>query len=78
MEDDRKLFARAPLDGEMWRDALVHGAECPWCRDLGSPRSEGLVVGGDPEGTKAGNSRGWMVALSAVTVFAAVLSAALN
>ncbi|MFD3328336.1 hypothetical protein [Streptomyces sp. NPDC058701] len=78
MEDPGKLFARAPLDGEMWQDALVHGAECPRCRDLGSPRPGGLAVARDPEGTRPGSSRGWMVALAAVTVLAAVLSTALH
>ncbi|MEU9027140.1 hypothetical protein AB0D46_06315 [Streptomyces sp. NPDC048383] len=71
MDEDGRLFARASLDGEVWRDALVHGETCPWCRDLGGAGPDGAGEGG---GDMVGPGSGWMVAMCAVTVVAALLT----
>ncbi|MFD3546688.1 hypothetical protein ACFWUW_13945 [Streptomyces sp. NPDC058655] len=78
MEEDGTLFARASLDGEIWRDALVHGEECAWCRELRDPPATEGGGAGRPAGPGTEVDRGWMVAVSAVTVIAALLAALLN
>ncbi|MFF9056311.1 hypothetical protein ACF09Z_34770 [Streptomyces erythrochromogenes] len=84
MENDALPFAHAPLDGETWRDALVHGPECAWCRDLGRPGAgtgagtgtgTGTTVNatGPGGGLRAALARNWILVLSAGTVFTSLL-----
>lgn len=74
METDGTLFARAPLDGVVWLDALVHDPACTGC-----PRPQGLEGESEQTGTRpmsvlSGRGRDLMVAASAVTVVSAVLT----
>ncbi|MFD9084318.1 hypothetical protein [Streptomyces erythrochromogenes] len=78
MDNDALPFAHAPLDGEAWRDALVHGPECAWCRDLGRPGAgtgTGTTVNADGPGggLRAALARNWILVLSASTVFTSLL-----
>ncbi|MFJ1569689.1 hypothetical protein ACIOG8_36665 [Streptomyces erythrochromogenes] len=80
MENDALPFAHAPLDGETWRDALVHGPECAWCRDLGRPGTgagtgAGTTVNaaGPGDGLRAALARNWILVLSAGTVVTSLL-----
>ncbi|MFJ2598443.1 hypothetical protein [Streptomyces erythrochromogenes] len=80
MENDALPFGHAPLDGETWRDALVHGPECAWCRDLGRPGTgagtgAGTTVNADGpgDGLRAALARNWILVLSAGTVVTSLL-----
>ncbi|GAA2641202.1 MULTISPECIES: hypothetical protein [Streptomyces] len=68
------LFARAPLDGVVWLDTLVHDPACGSCPRRREPEEESEEA--DPDGIPvlSGRARNWMVAASAVTVVSAVLT----
>lgn len=76
------LFARAPLDGVVWLDTLVHDPACRSCPRLRRPgdESEDDDADADPDGIPvlSGRARNWMVAASAVTVVSAVLTVVAN
>ncbi|MFD7785729.1 hypothetical protein ACFV4Q_21955 [Streptomyces nojiriensis] len=74
------LFARAPLDGVVWLDTLVHDPACRTCPRLRGPREESEEADPDPDGIPvlSGRGRNWMVAASAVTVVSAVLTVVAN
>ncbi|MER7824045.1 hypothetical protein ABTX85_15920 [Streptomyces sp. NPDC096097] len=68
------LFARAPLDGVVWLDTLIHDPACGSCPRRREPEEESEED--DPDGIPVltGRARNWMVAASAVTVVSAVLT----
>ncbi|MFE1874602.1 MULTISPECIES: hypothetical protein [unclassified Streptomyces] len=76
------LFARAPLDGVVWLDTLVHDPACRSCPRLrrSGEESEEADADADPDGIPvlSGRARNWMVAASAVTVVSAVLTVVAN
>ncbi|MFG2230735.1 hypothetical protein ACGFNX_12055 [Streptomyces sp. NPDC048723] len=76
------LFARAPLDGVVWLDTLVHDPACRSCPRLRGPgeESEDADAEADDDGIPvlSGRARNWMVAASAVTVVSAVLTVVAN
>ncbi|MFD9476589.1 hypothetical protein [Streptomyces nojiriensis] len=78
------LFARAPLDGVVWLDTLVHDPACRSCPRLRGPGEESeeadADADADPDGIPvlSGRARNWMVAASAVTVVSAVLTVVAN
>ncbi|WP_215076869.1 hypothetical protein [Streptomyces sp. ISL-21] len=75
MEDERNVFSQAPLDGELWRDSLVHEDECVWCLQLRQPDAPGLSVPTLPlPSALSGHVRSMLVATSALTVVCAVIS----
>ncbi|MFF4447738.1 hypothetical protein [Streptomyces sp. NPDC001502] len=78
------LFARAPLDGVVWLDTLVHDPACRSCPRLRGPGEQSEEADADaeadPDGIPvlSGRARNWMVAASAVTVVSAVLTVVAN
>ncbi|WP_314247093.1 hypothetical protein [Streptomyces sp. DSM 40907] len=80
------LFARAPLDGVVWLDTLVHDPACRSCPRLRGPGEESedadadtdAEAGDDGIPVLSGRARNWMVAASAVTVVSAVLTVVAN
>ncbi|MFJ6052603.1 MULTISPECIES: hypothetical protein [unclassified Streptomyces] len=72
------LFARAPLDGVVWLDTLIHDPACGSCPRRREPEEESEED--DPDGIPVltGRARNWMVAASAVTVVSAVLTVVAN
>ncbi|WP_030762904.1 MULTISPECIES: hypothetical protein [unclassified Streptomyces] len=72
------LFARAPLDGVVWLDTLIHDPACGSCPRRREPEEESEED--DPDGSPVltGRARNWMVAASAVTVVSAVLTVVAN
>lgn len=78
MESDVTLFARAPLDGVVWLDTLVHDPACASCPRLRGPDDEPEAAVADSIPVLSGKARDWMVAASAVTVVSAVLTVVAN
>lgn len=75
MEDERNVFSQAPLDGELWRDSLVHEDECVWCLQLRQPGATDLAAPTLPlPAALSGRVRSMLVATSALTVVCAVIS----
>lgn len=74
METDGTLFARAPLDGVVWLDALVHDPGCTACPSLRGLEAESAQAGTGSMSVLSGRARDLMVAASAVTVVSAVLT----
>ncbi|MEV6570007.1 hypothetical protein [Streptomyces sp. NPDC051577] len=77
MKTEPAVFSRAPLDGELWRDALTHQDTCT-CRRLPPPAasSPASPATGRPGAANRapGLVRHGMLALSTLTVVAAVLT----
>ncbi|MFI1647460.1 hypothetical protein OG373_01720 [Streptomyces avidinii] len=73
------LFARAPLDGVVWLDTLVHDPACGSCPRRREPEEESDEED-DADGIPvlSGRARNWMVAASAVTVVSALLTVVAN
>ncbi|CAM5574279.1 hypothetical protein ACIBTP_08305 [Streptomyces avidinii] len=73
------LFARAPLDGVVWLDTLVHDPACGSCPRRREPEEESEEED-DADGIPvlSGPARNWMVAASAVTVVSALLTVVAN
>ncbi|MGW6985058.1 hypothetical protein ACWGE1_37325 [Streptomyces sp. NPDC054932] len=72
------LFARAPLDGVVWLDTLVHDPACRSCPRLREPADDPEEDDADGIPVLSGRARNWMVAASAVTVVSAVLTVVAN
>ncbi|MGW3321499.1 hypothetical protein [Streptomyces virginiae] len=74
------LFARAPLDGVVWLDTLVHDPACGSCPRRREPEEESEEDDPDADNivVLSGRARNWMVAASAVTVVSAVLTVVAN
>ncbi|MEY2225843.1 MULTISPECIES: hypothetical protein [Streptomyces] len=75
------LFARAPLDGVVWLDTLVHDPACGSCPRRREPEEESEEeddADADGIAVLSGRARNWMVAASAVTVVSAVLTVVAN
>ncbi|MFG2975496.1 hypothetical protein ACGFYY_21265 [Streptomyces sp. NPDC048331] len=72
------LFARAPLDGVVWLDTLVHDPACVSCPRRREPEEESEEDDADGIPVLSGRARNWMVAASAVTVVSAVLTVMAN
>ncbi|MFD5889824.1 hypothetical protein ACFWHQ_28135 [Streptomyces sp. NPDC060334] len=77
MKSEPAAFSRAPLDGELWRDALTHQDTCA-CRH--QPQPEASTPPAPATGRSAidnratGSARHGMLALSALTVIAAIVT----
>ncbi|MFJ3830076.1 hypothetical protein ACIPWI_19200 [Streptomyces sp. NPDC090046] len=72
------LFARAPLDGVVWLDTLVHDPACDSCPRLRGAGEDTDEADADGIPVLSGRARNWMVAASAVTVVSAVLTVVAN
>ncbi|ARE72759.1 hypothetical protein ACFVZ8_16310 [Streptomyces sp. NPDC059558] len=72
------LFARAPLDGVVWLDTLVHDPACGSCPRPREAEDDSEEDDADGIPVLSGRARNWMVAASAVTVVSAVLTVVAN
>ncbi|MFI5868087.1 hypothetical protein [Streptomyces sp. NPDC051546] len=77
MDEEQQLFARASLDGEVWKDTLVHAGPCTRCLDLLDSSLE-APAGAGPGGATASGARCWMVVMSAATVIASLATVITN
>ncbi|MCB5183103.1 hypothetical protein [Streptomyces antimicrobicus] len=68
------VFARAPLDGALWLDALVHDSACARCAALRTPAA-GPPVPAFVVGLLSGRPRTCMAVAATGTVAASVLAA---
>lgn len=72
METAGSSFAQAPLNGEIWRDSLVHSENCGRCLDLKHREVPADVWEASRRAVLDGRGRMWMVAASSVTVVGAL------
>ncbi|MFD9380615.1 hypothetical protein ACFWBH_34750 [Streptomyces sp. NPDC059999] len=81
MKSEQAAFSRAPLDGELWRDALTHQDSCT-CRHPPQPAAStpGAPATGRPtaDNRATGLVRHGMLALSTLTVVSAILTVTTN
>lgn len=77
MKSEPAAFSRAPLDGELWRDALTHQDTCA-CRHQPQPQpaepTPPATSRSALDNRATGLVRHGMLALSTLTVIAAVLT----
>ncbi|MGW6834697.1 hypothetical protein ACWGCI_14970 [Streptomyces sp. NPDC054949] len=81
MKSEPAAFSRAPLDGELWRDALTHQDTCA-CQHQPQPEASTppspATVRSPIDNSATGLVRHGMLALSTLTVIAAIVTVTTN